>query len=117
MVQGRVIASACRYYEFRVIDLDDKDDRTRIVAQTVASGHLREFFGFNRGKHAVVEAAILATRVAILPLEEIVAEYRKLALLVEKTGGAQEHEAFALLNEYVNEIARARMGVAEPVRS
>ena len=66
---------ACRYYEFRVVDLDDRDERTTIVAETVAEGRLRDFFGFNRAKHAVVEAAILATRTALLPLEEILAEY------------------------------------------
>ena len=34
--------------------------------QVVADGRLRDFLGFNRAKHAVVEAAILATRVAHL---------------------------------------------------
>ena len=58
---------------------------------------LREFFGFNRAKHAVVEAAILATRTAFLPREQIMAEYERLAVLVEKTGGERETEAFAFL--------------------
>jgi hypothetical protein len=60
-------------------------------------GRLRDFFGFNRAKHAVVEAAILATRTQILPAAEIEAEYRRLAVLVDKTGGEQEHTAFAFL--------------------
>ncbi len=55
--------------------------------EVVAEGRQRDFFGLNRGKHAVVEAAILATRTSILPLEEIQADFRKLAILVEKTGG------------------------------
>jgi uncharacterized protein len=107
-VRGHVLLEACRYFEFRAVEIDDAGERTKVVAETVASGHLREFFGLNRGKHAVVEAAILATRVEFLPIEEILAEYRKLALLVDKTGGSQEHEAFALLEEYVREIDRAR---------
>ena len=36
--------------------------------------HHREFFGFNRAKHAVLEAAILATRVELLPADEILSE-------------------------------------------
>ena len=91
---------ACRYYEFRVIELDDRDDRTTIAAETVAEGRLRDFFGFNRAKHAVVEAAILATRTAFLPLEEILAEFERLAVLVDKTGGPAEHAAFDLLSEH-----------------
>ena len=68
-------AGACRYYEFRVVELDDRDERTTIVVETVAQGRLRDFFGFNRAKHAVVEAAILATRTAFLPLDEMLAEF------------------------------------------
>ena len=78
-------------------ELDDRDDRTTIAAETVAEGRLRDFFGFNRAKHAVVEAAILATRTAFLPLDEILAEFERLAVLVEKTGGPAEHAAFDLL--------------------
>ncbi len=112
-VRGFILADACRYYEFRTIALDDREDRTRIEAEVVASGRLRDFFGFNRAKHAVVEAAILATRTAFLPLDEINAEYRKLGIIVEKTGGEQEKQAFALLQAHVDRVARSRSGMGE----
>ena len=70
-------------------------------AEVVHTGRLRDFFGFNRAKHAVVEAAILATRTAFLPAEQIAADFKRLAVLVEKTGGPDEHVAFALLQEHV----------------
>jgi hypothetical protein len=107
-VRGFVLQDACRYYEFRVRSFDDSEERCRIEAEVVASGRLREFFGFNRAKHAVVEAAILATRTAFLPLEEIEAEYRKLGVIVEKTGGEQERRAFAFLREHLAAVARSR---------
>src|SRR5262249_33995741 len=102
-VRGHILPSACRFYEFRVNHLDDSQDRTEIWGTVVASGRQRDFFGFNRGKHAVVEAAILATRLHILPPAEILAEYQKLAVLVEKTGGKQEHKAFELLRDHVQQ--------------
>ena len=102
-VRGFVLADACRYWEFRVAALDDREERTRIEAEVVHAGRHRDFFGFNRAKHAVVEAAILATRIAILPSEEIEAEFRKLAVLVAKTGGPQEHAAFAFLSDYLQQ--------------
>jgi hypothetical protein len=108
VIRGRILSDACRYFEFRVTDLVDRDERTTIHSEVVAQGRQRDFFGLNRGKHAVVEAAILATRTSILPLEEILAEIRKLAPLVEKTGGADEHAAFRLLSDYVNDVARRR---------
>jgi hypothetical protein len=105
-VRGFVLQDSCRYYEFQVVSLDDREDRTRIEAAVLHSGRLRDFFGFNRAKHAVVEAAILATRTDFLPLDEIEAEYRKLAVVVDKTGGEQEHQAFAFLREHVARVAR-----------
>ena len=108
-VRGWVLRDACRYYEFRVVACDDRAERARFDAEVVHAVRLRDFFGFNRAKHAVVEAAILATRTDFLPLDEIEAEYRKLAVLVEKTGGPQEHAAFTLLREHVAAVARSRL--------
>jgi hypothetical protein len=103
-VNGYVLQDCCRYYEFQVRSLDDREERTRIEAEVLNAGRLRDFFGFNRAKHAVVEAAILATRTAFLPLAEIEAEYRKLAVMIQKTGGEQEHQAFALLQAHLAEV-------------
>jgi hypothetical protein len=112
-VRGFILEDACRYYEFRVAAIDDRAERVRIEAETVHCGRLRDFFGFNRAKHAVVEAAILATRTDFLPLEEIAAEFRKLAIVVGKTGGPAEHEAFAFLTAHVERVARARAAGAQ----
>jgi hypothetical protein len=111
VVLGYVLRDACRYYEFRVVSVDDREERVSIEAEAVHRGRLRDFFGFNRAKHAVVEAAILATRTAFLPPEEIEEEFRRLAVPVQKTGGPQEHEAFRFLAEYVG---RARPRSATP---
>jgi hypothetical protein len=102
-IEGRVLEAACRWYEFEIESLDDSRERTEIAACVVHVGHIRDFFGFNRAKHAVVEAAILATRVHLLPREEILRQFDALAIPVEKTAGPREREAFALLKGYVSE--------------
>jgi hypothetical protein len=102
-VEGVILADACRWYAFRVESLDDRDERTKIVARVVARRRIRDFFGFNRAKHAVVEAAILATRIGLLEPDHIRSEMARLAALVEKTGGRQEHRAFSFLQEFLNE--------------
>jgi hypothetical protein len=107
-VRGFVLSGACRFYEFRVRSVDDTEQRVRIEADVVHRGRLRDFFGFNRAKHAVVEAAILATRTDFLPLDDIQAEYDKLAVIVDKTGGEQEREAFAFLRRHVERVKRQR---------
>jgi hypothetical protein len=100
-VRGFVLADACRALEFRAVEFDASEQRVRIDCEVVHAQSLRDFFGFNRAKHAVVEAAILATRVHLRPPAEILAEFAKLALLVDKTGSDREHEALALLTRFV----------------
>jgi uncharacterized protein len=107
-VQGFVLADACRWYEFQVSSLDDRSERTTIACRVIAKGRIRDFFGFNRAKHAVVEASILATRIGFLPPEQIIDEFRRLAVLIDKTAGPQERRAFQFLDHYVGETLHAR---------
>jgi hypothetical protein len=100
-VRGWVLADCCRFFEFRVVSIDESEPRVRIEAAVVHVGRRREFFGFNRAKHAVLEAAVLATRTAFLPRDEIAAEYRRLSVIVNKTGGPAEHAAMALLQAHL----------------
>ncbi len=96
-----VLAGACRWYALEVESLDDSRERTEIACRTTAHGRLRDFFGLNRAKHAVIEAAILATRIKLLPSDEIRRQYEQLAILVEKTAGPAEQRAFERLSEYI----------------
>jgi len=57
----------------------------------------RPFRGINRATHAVVEAAILISRLGLIDRGEIARQLEPLAILVEKTGGASERAAFARL--------------------
>lgn len=100
-IRGQRLADCCRWFAFRVAALDDAEERTTIHCQVVDGGAVREFFGFNRAKHAVLEGAILATRIGILPADEIRSEMHRLATLVQKTAGDQERRAFAFLDEYI----------------
>jgi hypothetical protein len=102
-----ILADACRWYAFEVESLDDSAERTNIVARVVDRGVLREFSGFNRAKHAVVEAAILATRLHLLDSATIAAELDRLEVVVQKTGAAAEHRAMKSLREYVQQATAA----------
>lgn len=100
-VEGAVLEAACSWYELEVASIDATPPRSRIEARVVHRGRGREFIGFNRAKHAVLEAAILATRVHMLPAAQIKEELDRLEVLVEKTAGPREHEAWALLRRHV----------------
>jgi hypothetical protein len=102
-VHGVVLDAACSWREVEVVQLDDTPPRARIETRVVHSGFRREFLGFNRARHAVLETAILATRTHLLPAQEIRDEMRRLQVIVDKTAGPREHEAMALLTGYVRE--------------
>lgn len=96
-VHGFLLADCCRHYEFVVRSIDDSGERVHIDADVVHAGWHRDFWGFNRAKHAVIEAAILSTRLHLLPRHEIEAEFHKLRVIVDKTGGPAECEAMSFL--------------------
>ncbi len=100
-VRGWVLEEACRAYEFKVVAADTSQERLRLEARVVAVHEGKPFLGFNRARHAVVEGAILVTRLHLLGAEEVSRQLRELAVIVEKTGGPREHEAFRLLEEKV----------------
>ena len=62
----------------------------------------REFLGFNRARHAVLEASIIASRASLLPAGEIQAELERLQVLVDKTAGPREREAMEIVRRHVS---------------
>ena len=100
-VQGVRLRDACSWREVRIADIDATPPRARIRALVVHHGFGREFIGFNRARHAVLEAAILATRTHLIPIHELAHEFTRLQVIVDKTAGAQEREAMTLLTAHV----------------
>ena len=64
-----------------------------MTTRVVGRGTGREFVGFSRACHAVLEASILASRVRWLPADEIRAELARLTVVVDKTAGPRERVA------------------------
>lgn len=100
-VRGVTLADACSWRELEVRSLDATPPRARIEMHVLHRGVRREFIGFNRARHAVLEAAIYATRVHLLPREFLLTECSRLQGIVDKTAGPREFEAMALLTEHI----------------
>lgn len=106
-VRGVVLADCCSWREVVVATIDDAPPRSRIETRVVHRGSRREFIGFNRARHAVIEAAIHATRVHLLPRAFLETELQRLQTIVDKTAGPHEVEAMALLAEYIRSAPEA----------
>ena len=100
VVKGVRLVDCCSWRELEVRSLDSTPPRSRIETDVVHRGVVREFVGFNRARHAVLEAAIYATRLHLLPREFISSELERLQVIVDKTAGPAEQEAMALLTEH-----------------
>lgn len=101
VVKGVVLEAVCSWRELQVQSIDATPPRSRIETAVVHRGRRREFIGFNRARNAVLEAAILATRLHLIPRPEIDSNLSRLQTIVDKTAGPREREAMALLAEFV----------------
>jgi len=101
VVRGVVLEAACSWRELRITRIDSTPPRSRMDTKIVHRGFHREFIGFNRARHAVLETAIYATRVHMLVRDFLESELDRLQLIVDKTAGPAEHEAMALLADYI----------------
>ena len=100
-IAGAVLSDCCAWREVEVESIDSTPPRARIETRVVHRGTNRDFIGFNRAAHAVLETAIYATRVHMLPRELLDTELQRLQVIVDKTAGPREFEAMALLSNFI----------------
>jgi hypothetical protein len=100
-VDGVVLADCCSWREVRVRSIDSTPPRSRIETEVVHHGVRREFVGFNRAAHAVLEATIHATRLHLLEAAFVADEMKRLQVIVDKTAGPREAEAMSQIQKYV----------------
>jgi hypothetical protein len=108
VVSGVVLADCCSWREIEVRSIDNTPPRSRIETAVVHRGTRREFIGFNRASHAVLETAIYATRLHILPRAFVESELARLQVIVDKTAGPYEFEAMALLADFIRSAPEER---------
>ena len=102
-VPGVVLDGALSHAELKVEEVDEDEQRPRFHCRVVHQAMHAPFLGFNRAQGAVIEAAILATRLHMLPRDKIERELGYLQIAMEKTAGPREHEAWRLLIEKIED--------------
>ena len=102
-VPGAVLEAALAHVELEVSHVEEDELRPRFHCHVVHEASHAPFKGFNRAQAAVIETAILASRLKMLPREKVEQELGYLQIAVEKTAGPREHEAWRLLVEKIEE--------------
>ncbi|MEO8165657.1 MAG: DUF447 domain-containing protein, partial [Betaproteobacteria bacterium] len=103
----RRLVAALAHSEVELERVEDDPMRPRLYCREVAHVMHGAFGGFNRAQSAVIEAAILVSRLDLLPQEKIDAEMAYLAIGVEKTAGPRELEAWGWLQARIEEFRGA----------
>lgn len=100
-VRGAVLEGALAHAELRVVGVVEDELRPRLRCAAVHEEAHAPFRGFNRAQAAVVEGAILVSRLHLLPRERIEGELARLESAVRKTAGPRERQAWQWLVDAV----------------
>ena len=96
------LASALAHAELAVTRVTEDPQRPRFHCRVLHSATHASFRGFNRAQAAVIEAAILVSRLHLLPRNKIEGEMAYLQNAVSKTASPAEEEAWGWLLDAVS---------------
>lgn len=103
------LAAALAHSVLRVESIADDGVRPRHFCRIVQEETHAPFTGLNRARAAVLELAILVSRLGMLPSEKIEAEIAYLSIAIEKTAGPEEKEAWGWLMRKVTDHLAGEM--------
>ena len=102
------LAGALAHSEVVLERVEDDPQRPRLHCREAARIAHGPFRGFNRAQAAVIECAILVSRLHMLPREKIEAELEYLRIAIGKTAGPREQEAWGWLQERIAQFSAQR---------
>ena len=108
-IGGVRLAAALNHVELQLEGQEDHPQRPVLTMARVHEGRHAPFIGFNRAQAAVLEGAVLVSRLAMLSTDKVDTELAYLQVAIDKTAGPEEREAWSWLKEAV---ARFRAGAA-----
>lgn len=110
VVDGWVLDAALAHREVRLASIQEDAIRPELLLRVVHEEMHAPFRGFNRAQAAVIEAAVLVSRLHLLPAEKIDAELNYLAIAMEKTAGEREWQAWNWLMEKIENFRAEQTG-------
>lgn len=93
-IQGLRMTDCLAHAEVEIARTDEDDLRPRFHCRVVFEVIHAPFRGYNRAQAAVLELAILVSRLERLPAEKIEREIEYLNIAIEKTAGPRERQAW-----------------------
>jgi hypothetical protein len=107
-IKGYRLADCVTHWEMKVERFFEDDQRPRFACSIVHTQTHKAWEGFNRAQAAVLELAVLTTRLNMLPPEKVENELKYLDIAISKTAGPREEEAWEWLMEKINAWRQSR---------
>ncbi len=95
------LANALAHAELAVTRISEDKQRPRFHCRVLRTVSHAPFMGFNRAQAAIIEAAIMVSRLQMLPRDKIERDMAYLENAVIKTASPAEYEAWGWLKEWV----------------
>jgi hypothetical protein len=97
------LKDALSHWELRVVERVEDELRPRFRCRVLHKGNHRPFPGYTRAKFAVIEAAILSSRLDMLPREKVESELAYLKIAISKTASPEDLEAWNWLTRKIDD--------------
>lgn len=107
------LADCLSHMELELVRVEEDEPRPRLHCRVVHEANHAPFRGFNRAQFSVLEAAILASRLHMLPWSKVESELDYLKIGLDKCAGPREREAWAWLMEKIEDFRRSRGEIGE----
>jgi hypothetical protein len=102
------LAAALSHWELAVVGVEEHEERPRFRTRLERVVAHEPAAGYNRAQAAIIELAVLTSRLALLPREKIEREMAYLQIAIDKTAGPREREAWSWLTEKVAAFYRGK---------
>lgn len=96
------LSDCLAHVELELLEVRDDATRPQLIMKKMAEFNHKPFTGFNRAQAAVIELAVLVSRLHLLPREKIQTELQYLQIAIDKTAGERELEAWGWLMEKID---------------
>lgn len=108
-IDGYYLADTLAHAELVLESVEDDAIRPKLYCKAVHEVNHRPFRGFNRAQFAVLEAAILVSRLGRLSWDKIQSELDYLQIGLDKCAGEREREAWGWLMAVIEQHKQGEM--------
>lgn len=109
-ITGYRLADSLVHKELKLVKVQEDALRPQLFLEVLHVVQHRPFQGFNRAQAAVIELAVLVSRLQMLPKDKVLSELNYLQIAIDKTAGERELQAWRWLAEKIENFYAEQAG-------